>query len=268
MQAFFLSGHGGQRFCLYYPASNQNVRGTVIYLHPFAEEMNKSRRMAAQQARAMAEAGFAVLQIDLLGCGDSSGDFGDASWQAWQEDVLLAHDWLRGQSPSPLTVWGLRSGCLLAASVADKLPEETDFIFWQPVVSGKQHWQQFMRLKIAGELASGHGKEITELLKQQLAAGQTVEIAGYCVSPELVNGLCTTELHPPAGRMGKVSWFELSKRDNATLAPVSSKYIEQWRAAGFKVEANAVHGPAFWQTTEIEDAPELISATLAAMESG
>jgi len=29
------------------------------------------------------------------------------------------------------------------------------------------------------------------------------------------------------------------------------------------VEARVVHGAAFWQTSEIEEAPELIDATLA-----
>jgi len=33
--------------------------------------MNKSRRMAALQARVFAAMGFGVLQIDLFGCGDS-----------------------------------------------------------------------------------------------------------------------------------------------------------------------------------------------------
>ena len=56
--------------------------------------MNKARRMAALQSRALAAAGFAVLQIDLFGCGDSSGDFADASWAAWQQDVALAVQWL------------------------------------------------------------------------------------------------------------------------------------------------------------------------------
>ena len=78
---FFLPSGDGQRFCLYHPAVNaQGVAplGHVVYVHPFGEEMNKSRRMATLQARALAQAGFSVLQVDLLGCGDSSGDFGDA----------------------------------------------------------------------------------------------------------------------------------------------------------------------------------------------
>jgi len=78
-EPFFLPASRGERFCIFHPAAGA-LRGAVLYLHPFAEEMNKSRRMAALQSRMLAARGIAVLQIDLFGCGDSSGDFGDASW--------------------------------------------------------------------------------------------------------------------------------------------------------------------------------------------
>jgi uncharacterized protein len=222
--------------------------------------------MAALQSRAMAGAGFDVLQIDLLGCGDSSGDFSDATWEAWQRDVCAAYRWLRTRSQAPLTLWGLRAGCLLAASAAVDLPEQANFIFWQPVVSGKQHWQQFMRLKMVGELVSGQAKGVTEHLRQQLAAGHRVEIAGYAVSSGLAGGLEAAELQPPAVRVGRLSWLDLSTQDEARLAPVSQKRIEQWQAAGYQVDAKVIRGPAFWQTTEIEEVPELLAATIEALE--
>jgi uncharacterized protein len=223
--------------------------------------------MASLQARSMAASGYSVLQIDLYGCGDSSGDFGDATWQQWVGDVRLVCHWLRARSHAPLILWGLRAGCLLATSAAVDLPEMPNFIFWQPVISGKQYWQQFMRLKMAGELASGNAKGVTEQLRQQLAAGQSVEIAGYAIGSALVGGFQNAELQPQAGQSGRVAWLELSTREGATIPPVSQNCIEQWRAAGFTVDAQVVRGPAFWQTTEIEDAPELLGTTLAVMES-
>ncbi|MBN9422686.1 MAG: alpha/beta hydrolase, partial [Candidatus Accumulibacter sp.] len=118
-EAFFLPATSGQRYCLFHrPATEGAARGALVYVHPFAEEMNKSRRMAAVQARALAAAGYAVLQIDLHGCGDSSGDFADASWAGWLDDVELACAWLRARCAAPLWLWGLRSGCLLAAEAA------------------------------------------------------------------------------------------------------------------------------------------------------
>ena len=263
-EVFFLPVGDGQRFCIYYAPQTPVERGAVLYVHPFAEEMNKSRRMAALQSRAMAEAGYAVMQIDLLGCGDSSGDFGDATWDDWKNDVVAAVAWLRSRTSAPLTLWGLRAGCLLAANAAVDLPERPNFIFWQPVLSGKQHWQQFMRLKAASELASGRGKETLDALRQQLDSGAGVEIAGYSVGHGLARGLEKSELSPLHGQAGHVAWFELSSRPDGRIAPASSLRIDQWRSAGFAVEAALIEGPAFWQTSEIEEAPQLIDSSLAA----
>ena len=266
MEPFFLPGERGQRFCLYHPPQGA-TRGAIIYVHPFAEEMNKARRMAALQSRAMAQAGYAVLQIDLLGCGDSAGDFSEATWLAWQEDVLLAYRWLRTKTQAPLTLWGLRSGCMVAAHAAVNVPETVNFIYWQPVVSGKLHWQQFMRLKMAGEIASGQAKGAAELLRNRLAEGEAVEIAGYTISTGLADGLENAELVPPLVKAGNVIWIEISMRENVTISPSSMKCIEHWRNAGFRLVSSIVRGPSFWQTAEIEDAPELLVATMEALES-
>lgn len=264
-EAFFLPVADGQRFCLFYPAQG-SAKGALLYLHPFAEEMNKSRRMTALQARLLAAHGYAVLQIDLHGCGDSSGDFGDATWQSWLQDVRDAHVWLRSNSDAPLWFWGLRAGCLLAAEAAKQLDKDANFLFWQPVISGKQFLQQFLRLKVAGEMLSGNSKGVMENLKRQLAENQAVEIAGYTLSPESAHGLEAAELSPP-DRPGQLIWFELSTRADATLAPASLKRIEQWQAAGYSARSAVLPAPSFWQTTEIEEAPALLEATLAALQS-
>lgn len=266
MEPFFLSVGDGQRFCVFHPAAGPGNKGAVLYIHPFAEEMNKSRRMAALQSRALAAAGYDVLQMDLLGCGDSTGDFRDVSWRAWQEDVLAGCSCLRERSSGQLILWGLRAGCLLAVEAAAELSEAVDFVFWQPVISGKQHWQQFMRLKMAGEITSGQAKAVGEQLRRQLADGQEIEIVGYRISPELPQGLEQTELMPPPGRKGRVVWLEVSLRNEALLAPVAQKRIEQWQIAGYSVNAGIARGAPFWQTTEIEDAPALIVATLTCLE--
>lgn len=261
-QVFFLpAASGEQRLCLFHAPAGA-PRSKILYLHPFAEEMNKSRRMAALACRALAEAGHAVLQIDLRGCGDSSADFGDAGWADWQADVRLGLECLDKHAPdAPLWLWGLRAGCLLTAS---DWARPVNYLFWQPMTSGKLALQQFLRLKLAAEMASGASKGLMEAMKTELAAGRPVDIAGYRLGAALAAGLEGAKL-APAGTPGRVEWLELSTREDAVLTPVSEQAIKAWGDAGWAVRPRIVQGPGFWATAEIELAPALIAATVEAL---
>ena len=266
-EPLFLPAASGQRFCLLYsPDVSGHVRGAVVYVHPFAEEMNKSRRMVAIQARAMAEEGYVVLQMDLYGCGDSSGDFGDASWSDWVEDVVFACAWLRQKTNAALWLWGLRAGCLLISEAMQQIDPVEGLLFWQPVLSGKQFWQQFVRLKIAGEILSGESKGFMEQMRYDLAQGLCVEIAGYTLSPELIRGLESAEMTLPDTKT-RVEWMELSSKPEGSPSPAAKTRLDKWSTQGHALRWASVPGPAFWQTTEIEECPDLISNSLAAMES-
>lgn len=263
---FIEAADGSPRFAVYHPPAGPAARGMVVYVHPFAEEMNKSRRMAALQSRAMAAAGHAVLQLDLAGCGDSSGEWATADWDDWVADVLLAAHWLRRQHGPhpPLWMWGLRAGCLLACAAATRWHEPLHFLFWQPPATGKPLLQQFLRLKMAADLQSGKGPSVTQALRAKLAQGQAVELAGYQLSSGLALGLERADLLPPSAP-STCLWLETTTRDPAALLPASQGVISRWQAAGHAVHAQACTGPAFWQTQEIEDAPALLGITLQAM---
>lgn len=269
LQAFFLPGSspvGGQRFCIYHPAQTETPKGALLYVHPFAEEMNKSRRMVAMQSRTLAAAGYSVLQIDLLGCGDSSGELSNATWADWLADLQQAAFWLQNQNNAPLWWWGLRSGCLLAVAATKTMDSPQRFVFWQPTPSGKTVLQQFLRLKVAADLQSGQSKQVMETLRSQLAAGEAVEVAGYELSASVAQGLEAATLAPPH-KPTRLEWLELSTRVDAALMPASSLALTAWTQEGCAVRSHLVNGPAFWQTTEIEDAPALLAATLAAIEA-
>jgi exosortase A-associated hydrolase 2 len=266
-EAFFLDagpGRHGQRFCLYHASARAPASGIVVQVHAFAEEMNKSRHMAALQSRAFAEHGFAVLQIDLLGCGDSSADFGDATWDDWVVDVCLAVGWLRERVAAPLWLWGIRAGALIACDAAARIDTPCNFVFWQPALAGKSVLQQFLRLKAAANLGDGQMKTVLDETRARLDEGQGVEIAGYLLAPRLADGLKQTSLQPPL-RPGSVAWLEVSSRETATLNPAALEAVARWRAAGHDVRAQVVPGPMFWQTVEIEVAPALLDASSAAM---
>lgn len=273
-EAFFARpGRSGQRLCVHTPATGA-LRGAVLHLHAFAEEMNKSRRMVARSARALASAGFAVLQIDLLGCGDSDAEFADARWSEWLADAAWAASWLERHYDAPLWLWGHRAGALLAGSLAAERGRDCHLLFWNPVLQGKAIAQQFLRLKAAAEWAQGDGKAAIEGAKAELAAGRVVEIAGYGLHPQLVGELDRLALAPPAGPAieglardaQRLVWLEVGGRaGDASLSPAAVLQVQKWRAAGYRTQAQAVVGPAFWQTVEIEDAPALIDATVQAL---
>jgi uncharacterized protein len=234
----------------------------VVFFPPWADELNKSRRMVRLQSEQLAGQGFAVLQVDLTGCGDSSGEHGDARWSQWLEDALDGLQWLAARyAPSPVVFWGLRSGCLLACEAAAKLGGAVSLLFWNPPNHGKLVWQQFTRLATAAALTGDAGKVRAEAVKRGLAQRQTVEIAGYEVHPLLYEGLSASVLKAPA-RLQGAAMIETTAQPGPDLTPALALTVEQWRRQGVAVHAARVQGPAFWQTTEIEDAPALCEATL------
>jgi exosortase A-associated hydrolase 2 len=262
LEAFFLPTARGRRFCLFHPPLTAGqTRAAVLFVHAFGEEMNKSRRMAALQARALARVGCAVLQIDLHGCGDSAGEFADASWSSWRDDVVTAASWLSARIDAPFWLWGHRVGCLLAAQVAEDLALASNFLFWQPVMSGSVFLNQFLRLRLVGDMANGVRKGSVERWRKQLTDGEAVEVAGYTLSPALAAGLADAELRPPR-RSGRVEWLDVSgKTDRPTLSG-HEQWVGDWQRAGHQVHESSVQGSMFWQTSEIEECPALLAATV------
>jgi exosortase A-associated hydrolase 2 len=239
----------------------------VLHVHAFAEEMNKSRRMVALTSRALSDAGYAVLQLDLHGCGDSSGELADATWEGWLADITDAAAWLQARHHGEFWLWGLRAGCLLAAEASARISGPRRLILWQPQTSGKLVLQQFLRLKMAGRMQQGATKGVTDALRRELAAGEVVEVAGYRLGPAVASGLEAAEMQPPpaTGKGERVIWLETTSREPPGLLPATAGHLSQWRTAGYTVHADAVRGPPFWQTLEIEEAPRLIGATLTCL---
>ena len=263
-----------ERFCFFHAPACQPARGSVLAVHAFAEEMNKTRAAAADGARALAGAGFAVLQIDLTGCGDSGGDFEDASWAGWMADLADAWAWLAERSAGPRWLWGTRLGALLAEQFASRADPRVDgLLLWQPVTSGAQHLNQFLRLKTVGKLLRTPGDAPANTVasvvapspRAELAAGSTVEIAGYRLNPALADAIESAQIGRSETAPARVRWLEVSSQPAAASSPVATRVADAWRARGSDVEVATVMGSAFWQTQEIERCDALVAASVAAL---
>jgi exosortase A-associated hydrolase 2 len=259
-EPFYLSLQRGRRFCVRY-SPNGASKGALLFVHAFAEEMNKSRRMVAMQSRALAERGFSVLLLDLYGCGDSDGDFGHADWKQWRDDVVDVGRWWRAECGHEPVLWGMRVGCLVACEAAQALGT-AQFLFWQPVITGAQALQQFLRLRVAQRAlaASTRPQAKTEDLRRAFAQGETVEVAGYELAPGLALGLDASTLSLPP-KATHVAWMEVVP-DAATAArPAATTRIGEWRSASVNATLHPVHGPSFWQTQEIAECQTLVDET-------
>lgn len=268
IEPFFLDSPRGQLFCIFTAPADRQLEGAVLYLPPFSEEMHKSRRMAALQARAMAAQGYAVLQIDLTGCGDSTGDFSDASWSAWLDDASLAHVWLAKKTARPITLWGLRTGALLATNLAQRLHAAVrNLILWQPVSDGSLFINQFLRIKLASEMLSeGQSKSGTKVLLAQLEAGEGVEVGGNMLCPAMARELGSIKLASLTPGC-PVSWLEVGAHASTNVTPASQRIVDAWQSAGGRVQAKTVQSDPFWATQEIIECPALIDATLGCLKS-
>lgn len=261
-EAAFVQVEGHARFCLWHLPPGK-PRSGIVYLPPFAEEMNRSRAVVARQARAFAAAGHAVLQMDLYGCGDSAGDFGEASWARWRSDAHAAITLMRDRFDVPLCLWGLRSGALLAGEVARELDQDLALLLWQPVLSGKQHLQQFLRLNLAAEILDGKAQGSTETLLARLDAGQAIEVAGYILAPALAQGLAASVLAQPdeGQRMHCMEIASGIAPNEAELSPALQRFVE-----GGAATATVCADAQCWFAQGVLTCQTLESATLTILD--
>lgn len=259
LQPAFVAGDSGRLFVsCFAPAGGTDT--WLLFVPPFAEEMNKSRRMMARLGHALAARGIGVALPDLYGTGDSEGEFGDATLTMWQQDLVDTAEWLvRQHDCRNLLVGGLRYGALLAMATLSRLPSPATCLLWQPVSKGQQQLTQFLRLRLAAGIMGGGAAESLTELQGRLARGETLEVAGYDLAPGLAQAMAPQELAALAPPVGvRTHWLELCRDPLRPVTPASAQVIEAWRSVGADVRTYGVAGDPFWSTQELVDAPALV----------
>jgi len=263
----YLTSRAGRIFSIYFPPSSETpVTRRLLFLPPFAEEMNRSRHVIAAFARGCAARGIGVLVLDPFGTGDSEGDFSEAGWDIWRDDIATAVAWLAEQGPEPISIGGLRLGGSLAAAVAADRPGRfARLVLWQPVTNGQTYLKQFLRIRLAADLSDGAGQD-TKSLMAALEAGETVEVAGYDLPPALAKGIEALRLGPLGlAARTPVIWMEVAARDDTTLSPAASRMISDWQARGIDVVAKPVKDEAVWNLQIRVEMHDFVRAAVEAM---
>jgi exosortase A-associated hydrolase 2 len=264
VEPFFFDSDPGTRFCLYHaPNPHVEPRGAILYVHPFAEELNTTRRMAALQSRAFAAQGYAVLQLDLFGCGDSCGEFNAGRWDRWKRDLGVAAAWLAERTVGPLHLWGVRLGGLLALDFAPAVKVDS-IILWQPFMSGRACINEFLRLRLANQApgATPGTPRSTAALRAHLAVHGVIEVGGYEVAVPLVKAIDACDAAhlklPPCA----IHWFA-SGAARVKAATSAARLAQRWTADGVMVHFYPVDGADFWSRNGVLECPALLDATSA-----
>ncbi len=286
VEAEFLEGFAhGPRFAVWVTPRGREPIGSVLCLQPIGEEMNLSRRVLALQARRLARLGWAVLILDLYGCGDSPGEIEDATLALWRADMLRAAMHVRERASGPTVLWGIRVGALFAVDISAAMVQLVDgIVLWAPPPLGRTwlaSWRRLGRLRqIAGEYGelgtvaettTGSTAAIDTLTRPTTGSAPEKEfetIAGSRYQPSLLaaigelslapNKLCEVAGHPPTVLLVEM---RADPKRATTPSKLFSIVAEQWLDSGYLLSARTVHAEPFWAVLEPEDPVEVFEAT-------
>lgn len=239
--------------------------GLLLYLPPYAEEMNRCRCHVMATARQLAVAGWRTTVLDHFGTGESDGLTTESDWEIWVADAVACAQDLCRQHNLPLTLWGMRTGALLAAEVASRAHgvSAARLLLWQPVADGKVFLNQYLRLRIASQMVHGGDRETSAMLMQRLAAGEDLEVAGYPLAHRVADGLVKRRLQDFAlDGAARIDWLEVASQPGQALPPGSQRVVDALAARGLSVDTGVVEAPQFWQLAGDHPAPALVEATV------
>ncbi len=264
LEPAFIDGSCGSLFTMHYaPRQRQGVSECIVIAPPFAEEMNRCRYMQNLLGQALAQHGYGLLVPDLYGTGDSAGEFAEADWQTWKQDLVAAAQYSNKLGYEKITLLGIRLGALLASAVAAEIKALKRMVFWQPVSSGKVTLNQFLRLKIAASIARDEDAGTTAQLEEEIKRGHSIQVAGYDMSPGLFTGIRDATLENDMNFNDiPIAWFSILASADRKVPRSDLKSIESLRSSGANIDHHTLVAPAFWQAHERTLAPELVSASL------
>lgn len=230
----------------------------LLILPPFAEEANRSRRLFSELCQQLCAQGWHCYLPDFYGTGDSDGDFSQSDLDLWQQDLC---QWLVAEKlTQPIHLLGCRFGALQLLAMWPALQQviATDkVLLWQPQLDCQKFLQQLFRQHQASQLLQ-NSKELSAA--EQLANGQTVEIAGYDISPKLFTQIKALNPELARWRQQSVCWLELS-----TLSQLPIPAVKAWQ----QIAADAATSqqvllalPAFWLQQEPLDSNAVIEQSL------
>jgi exosortase A-associated hydrolase 2 len=182
----FFESQGRQLFAvLFLPDPEIPATEGRVICSPFAEEKKSSQRMLVDLAGTLAAGGRPVLLFDYLACGDSEGEFKEATITIWIQNTQDAVNLLKTRSAvEKVGLIGLRLGCYMALSALNESENGSTAVFIEPVFDPGTYFKHALRQKLMKELITdGKISSRRDELINQLAASESIDFDGYEISP-------------------------------------------------------------------------------------
>lgn len=218
----------------------------MLFIPPFAEEMNRTRRLMSCIAYAIAHHGIASLVYDLPGTGESATPFSEARWDQWLSATVAVGHALSSMGYA-LHLVGFRLGALLGREACIRGLDIEAATWIAPVTDGRAHLRYWLRVKSISSLEIGPQRTLSDL-ETMLTQGQPVDFAGYPLTPALAQDLAS--LRWPSPDQEAMSHITVSV--SSSLDEASSSTTKRHIAAA-----------APWLQAEPEEPVELAQAIIS-----
>ena len=212
----------------------------VLLCTGLSQDASGAHRPFRQLANNLADAGYPTVRFDYPGTGDSLDLDGREPWQAWQQSVHEAAEWMRTTvGVRQIVLVGLRFGAMLSAVVAEQRDDVVGLILLEPVLRGRSYISQ---LSIEAKLRSGVPADGT----------RGIELGDLVLDPDsmrLMQAVDLINIRPSAGCRTVIY-------TRAQTAALSSR-AEAWQMSGFMVDCQGFEGlEAFLRPSHQTDEPD------------
>jgi len=242
---------------LHLPAGQAREPG-FVFCNAFGDERKSSCLAMTRLARALAGVGHPALRFDYWGCGDSPGEFVDATLSTRLGDVCSAAQVLRERAGvGSVCLLGLRLGAAIAAR-ASGAAGCCGLALIAPVADGAEFFRTQLRRRLVRRmLTAGSAARAGE----RAAGEQVVDLDGYALRRGVLEELRGLRIEPGAVALdGPALVLQVSFSER--LTPQTLRVRDALEAAGARVEVGAVVLPPFWSRIEITDTAPVEAAVL------